>query len=256
MTSKTLLSGPRIEKGFLFFYLHNVFIFIKEMNIKDQVDKMVADSQKTLEDNFNTRLTALEQKQADLSTLLDAQIKQMKDENLISAKTDLNATEIDNLKTALGIDYTKDKDGKITGVNLGATNLINQLTAKITETGKLVILVKDKEAKTIGNATIKAGDTSVEIKTKAVDGDSKIFTNISAKISDAPVLMAPKDEIDSGKSFKVEINDALKVDVNFNWWIVETNSSDDSSSSSSSPISPVIPTSPTPSTDSTGSLSL
>jgi len=197
---------------------------IAQLNIQDQVNTIVANSQKTLEDSLNLRLTTLEQKQSDLSTLLDAQIKQLQDLTLSSAKLDLNSTEIDNIKTALGIDYAKDKDGKITGVNIGTTNLINKLTAQMTETGQLIISVKDKDAKTIGSDTIKAGDTSVEIKTTTVDENSNIFTTINSKISNPPVLMIPEEEMTKGKGFKVEIPEALKEDVNFKWWIVETDS--------------------------------
>jgi hypothetical protein len=146
---------------------------ITELNIKERVDNLIAQANQDLENNLSNRILSVEQKQTELNTVIEAQIKEIK-----------------------------------------------KLTAQTTETGKLIISVKEEEAKTIGSGIIKTGETSVEIETKAVNEGSRIFTNIISKISDAPVLMTPEEEIVAGESFKVEINNSLTQDVKFNWWIV------------------------------------
>jgi hypothetical protein len=187
-------------------------------NIQNQMDKILADPPKNLEEKLSVGLTALEQKQKDLSALIDAQTKQLKNLELLSAKTDLNTAEIENLETALGIEFAKDKDGNVIGVSVGATELLQKLVTKTLETQKIVIDVKKDEDATIGESTIAKGKTSVTILNSFVNKDSKIFVTPRVKTEQTLAVTEIKDgEFTVEVSNEVTENDGLS----FDWWIVE-----------------------------------
>ena len=72
----------------------------------------------------------------------------------------------------------------------------------------------------VGSDTLQKGDTSVEVKAPAVKKDSKIFLTITSKLSTEATLMATK--IKDGESFTVELVNPLDQDIDFNWWIVQS----------------------------------
>ena len=104
--------------------------------------------------------------------------------------------------------------------SLGNLDLLNgTLTASGVETGVLTIKVVDKDSPTIGEGAIKAADSAVTIKTKAVSGDSKIFVTINSKLTAQTTLMVTETKV--GESFTVELIEPAKENVKFNWWIVQ-----------------------------------
>ena len=72
----------------------------------------------------------------------------------------------------------------------------------------------------VGSATLQKGDTSIEVKAPAIKKDSKIFLTITSKLGTEATLMATK--IKEGESFTVELVNPLNQDVDFNWWIVQS----------------------------------
>jgi hypothetical protein len=68
----------------------------------------------------------------------------------------------------------------------------------------------------IGEATIPAGKTSVEIKTSAITDKSRVF--VTSEIKGSGQLYVTSKLI--GKSFKVELDNPINKDDKFNWWIV------------------------------------
>jgi hypothetical protein len=138
----------------------------------------------------------------------------------------------------LGDAVMKDKDNNV-------DLLGGRLTAKIVETGGLVITVSDPDAATIGTAIlypiakdedddgkddytglpmsdsdVKDRDgKSVTIKTKAVTESSRIFVTISSKLISQTTIMVT--DTYPGKKFTVELVSPAEEAVHFNWWIVQ-----------------------------------
>lgn len=185
---------------------------IAELNIQDQVNSLISQANQDLEDSLNERVLNLEQNQTELSTVIEAQIEELKKLNLLTAKIDTNTTELDLIKTILGIDRTENPED---------LDIMGKLSAETLETGKLVISINDEDDATIGEGIIEAGETEVEIETTAVREGSKVFVTLSSEVSDEVTIMAPSGEIEDKESFIVKILKAVEDDLKFNWWIVE-----------------------------------
>jgi hypothetical protein len=83
-------------------------------------------------------------------------------------------------------------------------------------TKKLNINTDDKTSASAGTATLKSGDTSIIIHTKAVTDKSLIFITPKTKTT-SPLSVTSQD---SGNSFTVEISNAQNKDIDFNWLMV------------------------------------
>ena len=138
---------------------------------------------------------------------LQAQIDELKLQNQKYGAFDqliANISDIDNL-------IYRDSLGNLD--LLGGKFEASEITA-----GVLTIKTVDLESPTIGSGTIKSGEISVTIKTKAVSTKSKIFVTISKSDKAVPIKTGG---IKDGESFDVQINDSLLSDLDFNWWIVQ-----------------------------------
>ncbi len=116
--------------------------------------------------------------------------------------------------TTLELDalVAKDTDGNV-------DLLDGKLRARVLETGALVIEVVEEDAPTIGQAMLPAGETELEVETRGVEENSRIFLTPQAGIAlEHPLTIL---EILDGISFLVGIPEALDQDLKFNWWIVE-----------------------------------
>ncbi len=191
------------------------------LNIKDQVDNLVSQASA----NLNAQLAGITNNQDTITKNQNAIISQaIADTKLI---TDQLQAQIDELKLQ-NQKYVAFNDliaaigtkNLIFADSLGNLDLLNgTLTASGVETGVLTIKVVDKDSPTIGEGAIKAADSAVTIKTKAVSGDSKIFVTINSKLTAQTTLMVTETKV--GESFTVELIEPAKENVKFNWWIVQ-----------------------------------
>ena len=198
---------------------------IADMNVQDQVDKMIADAATELAKNTETqlmdiggRVITLEtlingyatriKTQEDLAAILQAQIdelKQLANTELNLAQIGANKTDIDYLKLVLGLDRAEN----------GSVHLLGNLEADEVVAGVFTVKIVDEEKKTIGEATIKAGESLVIVETKAISKNSKVFVT-----SETPVEIGV-NSLEDGKSFKIEIGKPVEKDMKVDWWIVE-----------------------------------
>ncbi len=81
---------------------------------------------------------------------------------------------------------------------------------------KIDIDTSDEEAASIGVGTIKEGEKSVTVNTKAVTEKSNIFITPKTLF---PGMIAVTEQTEN-ESFKVEIEKDATKDILFNWWIV------------------------------------
>lgn len=175
----------------------------KNADLKNQNDSL-----KLKANEFDSRIVALET----LATTLEQQMAEFKASiatPINIAQLDLNAQDIIYLKSLLGMDRVTDP---------GDVDILGKLSSKITETGAMVITVTDKDRPTIGKDTISAGETSVVVKTKAASKNSKIYITPVGSTGNEVIYL---DQINDGESFAVKIDDPVKDDINFNWWVVE-----------------------------------
>ena len=223
---------------------------IAEMNIEDEINALVAGAKEQLVkdsevmftdynsqfENINSQLTTNNQQLADinsqftnleslLATLQDqiAELQTKTNQELNLAQIDANTTDIAFLKTLLGTERV---------ANPGDLDILGKVAMETTETGGITIRITDKDAPTIGEAAILAftdenGDgtddngsdnKSVEVKTEAATENSKIF--ITSKTAAKEPLAVTK--IKDGESFKVETASPVEEDLEFDWWIIQT----------------------------------
>jgi hypothetical protein len=83
-------------------------------------------------------------------------------------------------------------------------------------TKKLNIDTQSVAGASLGEATLKAGTSSVIVNTTGVTSKSSIFVTAKTKTS-LPLSVTTQT---AGKSFKVETNASAPTDIKFNWWIV------------------------------------
>jgi hypothetical protein len=101
-------------------------------------------------------------------------------------------------------------NGKVVFDTAGNMTIAGTLTAK-----KVNIDASDAASASVGGAVMKAGETSVTIKTTAVTENSKIFVTPKTKTS-APLAATIRK---AGESFTVEIDAAIGKDIAFDWWL-------------------------------------
>jgi hypothetical protein len=149
---------------------------------------------------------------------LESQMTTLKDENL--ALMDFFTT----FKSG-GI-VTKDKEGNV-------DLLGGRLTAKIIETGRLVIDSIDPDAPTVGTATITPSSSgsdgkSVFVKTAAVTDTVKIFTNYQNDPGSSSWVEKKKAN-GAYSGFIIHLATSVSSDVKADWLIIEQNGGDSSS---------------------------
>lgn len=164
----------------------------------------------------------------DYNSLADNYIATKSDNAL--TKVDANTKRLDTLELSLS-DLTSRVDGLSANAsfveilrsyftfdsnqNLSLPANLN-LTGGLTTSG-LTIENQSNNAKTIGQATIPAGETSATVNTQAVTANSRIFVSptgtnfVDWTISDKVI----------GQSFTISIKDPAVSDTAFDWWIVE-----------------------------------
>ncbi|MFA6973504.1 MAG: hypothetical protein WC238_02065 [Parcubacteria group bacterium] len=151
--------------------------------------------------------------QTQLIASLQAQIEELKTQIATPvdvAQIELNKNDIAYLNQLLGIDVTKPGDIALLGALTAKKVVVDGV-----ETGAITIMVINKDAATIGEAIIKAGETAVIVKTTAVSADSKVFVT-----AEHPVEIGVNN-IKDGESFQIEVGAVAPADLNLNWWIVE-----------------------------------
>ncbi len=101
--------------------------------------------------------------------------------------------------------------GKVTIETNGSLTVKESVTAK-----KYNVDDNEEESASIGEATLKAGETEIVIKTTSVTESSKIFLT-PTKETDMQLAVVEKER---GKSFTVKVVKEAEQDISFNWWIV------------------------------------
>ena len=109
------------------------------------------------------------------------------------------------------------KDLKAKGRVEAETGSVKNLETETVKTDAITVNNTDPDAKTLGTATIPAGETSVTVKTKAVGEGSQIF--VTPKISIKNSLAVTDQETNEG--FTVSLSDPADKDIPFSWWILE-----------------------------------
>jgi len=127
-----------------------------------------------------------------------------------------NEAEINSLGSALEIQSEATAPveimaGKVTIDTKGSLNVKETIKAK-----KYEVDTTEEESATIGEYTMKAGETEVEIETTSVTESSRIFLTPTIE-TDLQLAVVEKIR---GKSFKVKVTRELDKDISFNWWIV------------------------------------
>ncbi len=107
-----------------------------------------------------------------------------------------------------GIDF---ENGKVTIDTDGNFHTTGTVTAK-----KYTVDTSDPLSASVGEATIPAGKTEIEINTSAVTNKSQIFTSPDEAL-DFSIGVIKKNP---GKSFTAKIIKSLPDPIKFSWWIV------------------------------------
>ncbi len=202
---------------------------IAAMNLKDQVDNLVAQASTNLDKQLADQITTLTNlqtqitDQADITAKLQKQIEDLKLQNQKYAAFDqliANISNIDNLifKDSLGnLDLT---GGKITAQDIQALGLIEAQNIEAKDSLKAENLQLGDQVS--GTGVVKAGQLeSDKIATTQIKIGSKLY--ITAKGStQGKMLYYDEADIEEGVGFKVKIDaPALDKDVEFNWLIVK-----------------------------------
>ncbi|OGE79156.1 MAG: hypothetical protein A2751_05975 [Candidatus Doudnabacteria bacterium RIFCSPHIGHO2_01_FULL_46_14] len=112
------------------------------------------------------------------------------------------------------------------------------------EEGKLTVTELEVESikvagdKTVGRGRIVAGDSAITINTAAVTANSKVFVSFLNEIQGRSWYISEKTE---GQHFTVKISANLVGDVDFDWWIVDTDDTGADIQYSSQPPTPPAP---------------
>jgi len=96
--------------------------------------------------------------------------------------------------------------------------LDGQLEAEGVVAGAFTVKVVDKDAPTIGEATLEKGKFEVVVYTEAVTDKSKIFVT---PLGPSPVDWIVSD-VQEGIGFTIYLSELAAADMNFNWWIIES----------------------------------
>lgn len=228
---------------------------IAAMNIEDQVNALMASAKEEVLADAGSRdlkISELDSQVAGLSeltTTLQSQIVELQkitNQELNVAQIGANTDDIAFIKTLLGTDRAE---------NVGDINILGKITAEElvvngVSTGKITINIIDEDAPTIGEGEIVAitkdvkdedgnetpdengdgvpdGDgiddetgtdgKSVDVSTKAVTENSKVFVTPKSTTSDPLAVTKVKD----GESFRVEVANPVLENLKFDWWIVD-----------------------------------
>jgi len=109
---------------------------------------------------------------------------------------------------ASGVDF---ENGKITIDTSGNLQVNAQITAQ-----KYNVDTSNPASASTGEATIPAGQTSIDVKTSAVTSSSNIFTSPEEPLDFTIGITSQK----SGVSFTAKIPTPSTSDIKFKWWIV------------------------------------
>jgi hypothetical protein len=113
---------------------------------------------------------------------------------------------------AAGLDF---ENGKVT-INTNGDIVVNAaITAKTIHADKYEATDTGDNA-SVGEATITAGKTMLEIKTTAITSKSKIFVTADSPLA-TPLFVSNKTP---GFSFTVSLSKPPTENTQFNWWIV------------------------------------
>ncbi len=161
----------------------------------------------TLE-NHEQRIAELENKLADLNigTISDTQNIGENDNSQVK-----NAMQsfAENLKVIK-------KDGEEISFDIEGNLTVKELTAEKITTGEIVIDNKNnkEDEQSVGRIIIPAGETSIKVESKLVDDKSHIILT-----PHQPVVVG-LGKIKYGKSFEIELKEALDKDLEVEWLIV------------------------------------
>jgi CheY-specific phosphatase CheX len=201
---------------------------IADMNVKEKVDKMVANAQTQLDESIKTKfsdqdtaISNINSKILNLEKILQDQIDELKkqtnqDLNLVqlelnTANIESNTQDISLIKQILGITETTEGNISILGTLTAEKVVVDGI-----ETGQITIKVKKAGEETIGTGTIIAGETKTIIETKAISVDSKVFVT---PLTEKPVLWSVSEK-KKGESFTITLDVVNTEDIKFDWWIV------------------------------------
>jgi hypothetical protein len=182
------------------------------------VSGSLSDSGKEI-DSLDSRILSAESGLASLvSTMADYDIR------FVDLESEMDTLRAEHLAlmefySTFELDSVVKKDG---GNNVDL--LDGRLSAKIVETGGLVITVTDPDAATIGTASIAPVGTdgdesdsdgkSLFVKTKAVTEGSRIFVTPDIAV---PIAVTERK---SGEGFRVSLDDKTEESVRFDWVII------------------------------------
>ena len=198
---------------------------IAALNIQDQVDNLIAQASKNLDSQLSTQAASLIDLQLQLT---DAKTTA----SYLQAQLDLIKTQNQTITEFIAI---LDPAKLIYKDTLGNLDLAGgKLTATEVETGLLTIKVLDKDAPTIGEASITAimtddnqdglDDNSqsngkeLKIKTTAVTNSAKIYLTPIGSTKNQVLYVKAKIV---GDSFTVAVDEVVTGEISFNWWLVE-----------------------------------
>jgi len=182
---------------------------IAEMDVEDQVNRIITEAQAQLTQSIATQSTVV----ADLASQLTQSNNKI--QMLESQMELINAQNQAILDFAIALDVQK----MIYKDEIGNVDLLDgKIAAAEMVTGVFTVKITDPEAKTIGEAVIRANNSNVEIKTKAVTDNSKIF--VTAKVAaEYPLAVTQKKP---SEGFVVSVKGNVTEDISFDWWIVES----------------------------------
>lgn len=207
---------------------------IANMNIKDEVDNIMAEAKENLDMQIDSAGQSLKQIQdgfieqdSAVASIQEMQIKIQKQMDLIAEQAETAADFIDNLKVS-GIVYRDALgnlnliDGKISAKDIEVSNSIKakDIEAENNLKGKNIELSQDVS----GTGKIKGGELESEpILTKEAGKGAKIY--ITPKNStEGKMLYYDEQDIKNGESFVVKMDSpALEEDkdIEFNWLIIK-----------------------------------
>ena len=197
---------------------------IADSNLQIAGIESTVNSQQLLVDNLNALATTIQSQIDELKKLTNQDLNLAQLE-LNTANIESNTQDIALIKQILGItDADTEGNVSILGILSAEKVVVDGI-----ETGAITIVVNDKDKKTIGDATITVAGTvdsdenisdgkNIIIKTTAVTDNSKIYLT-PLKSTNNQVMYVGK--IKSKESFEVKVDDVVKEDIRFNWWIVE-----------------------------------
>ncbi|HSW97599.1 MAG TPA: hypothetical protein VLF89_07280 [Candidatus Saccharimonadales bacterium] len=116
---------------------------------------------------------------------------------------------------SLALNSVDFENGKMTIDTNGNVVTQGDVTAKTVHADK--INLKDSgDSAAVGESTIPAGQTSIEVITRSITDTSKVFVTLKT-LEEATLVVTHQT---SGKSFTVELTKPMNKDTKFNWWIV------------------------------------